>query len=128
MFHIIKSSVSFEETIQELTKALSERQFGVLSTIPLSEKFVAKGLPFEGRITILDVCNPLEAYKVYSIDPLAVNFLPCKFIIREDAAAVTVEMIHPTAMIQLMNNPELTTFAQKIEDALIEVTQQLTTL
>ena len=100
MFHIIKASSSFEETIQELTKALSERQFGILSTIPLSEKFVAKGLPFEGRITILDVCNPLEAYKVYSIDPLAVNFLPCKFIVREDATGVSVEMIRPTAMIQ----------------------------
>ena len=125
MFHITKSSKSFEETIVNLTKALTDHQFGVLSTIPLSEKFVAKGLPFEGRITILDVCNPLEAYKVYTIDPLAVNFLPCKFIVREDSAGVRVEMIRPTELIELMNNPELTTFAQKIEDVLIEVTKAL---
>ena len=73
----------------------------------------------------MDVCNPLEAYKVYTIDPLAVNFLPCKFIVREDSAGVRVEMIRPTELIMLMNNPELTTFAQKIEDVLIEVTKAL---
>lgn len=125
MFHITKSSKSFEETIVNLTKALTDHQFGVLSTIPLSDKFIAKGLPFEGRITILDVCNPLEAYKVYTIDPLAVNFLPCKFIVREDSAGVRVEMIRPTELIELTKNPELTTFAQKIEDVLIEVTKVL---
>ena len=43
MFHITQSSKSFEETIINLTKALTDHQFGVLSTIPLSEKFVAKG-------------------------------------------------------------------------------------
>lgn len=125
MFTITKSSKGFEETIESLSKGLADRQFGILSTIPLSEKFVAKGLPFEGRITILDVCNPLEAYKVYSIDPLAVNFLPCKFIIREDNTGVSIEMIRPTALIKLMDNPELTAFAQKIEDVLIEVVKQV---
>ncbi len=125
MFHITQSPKSFEETITRLTQVLTEHQFGVLSTIPLSEKFVAKGLPFEGRISILDVCNPLEAYKVYSIDPLAVNFLPCKFIVREDEQGVWVEMIRPTALIKLMDNPELTSFAQKIEDVLIEVTKRI---
>jgi hypothetical protein len=34
-------------------------------------------------------------------------------------------MIRPTELIKLMNNPELTTFAQKIEDVLIEVTKAL---
>ena len=125
MFHIVKSSKSFEETINNLTKVLADRQFGILSIIPLSEKFVAKGLPFVGRITILDVCNPLEAYEIHSIDPLAVNFLPCKFVIREDAFSVSVEMIRPTELIKWMNNPELTAFAKKIEAVLIEATQHI---
>lgn len=125
MFHITKSTKSFEETISSLTNALAIRKFGVLSIIPLSEKFLAKGLPFEGRITILDVCNPVEAYEVHSIDPLAVNFLPCKFIIRENDSGVSIEMIRPTEMIKMMGNPLLTEFAQKIEDILIGVVQTL---
>ena len=117
--------LSFEETINRLIKELSEHMFGVLSTIPLSDKFLDKGLEFEGKIRILDVCNPIEAYSVYKIDPLAVNFLPCKFVVREDKGKVTIEMIRPTDLIRLLNNNELTQFALKIENQLLEVVNNI---
>lgn len=112
-------SLSFDETIEQLTKNLAEVKFGVLSTIPLSDKFRDKGLDFAGRLTILDVCNPIEAFSVYKIDPLAVNFLPCKFVIREFNRQVTIEMIRPTDLIALMPNEALLKFARVIEDKLI---------
>lgn len=118
-------NLSFEESINRLIKELSEHKFGVLSTIPLSDKFLDKGLEFEGKIRILDVCNPIEAYSVYKIDPLAVNFLPCKFVVREDKGKVTIEMIRPTDLIRLMNNDELTQFASKIENQLLEVVNNI---
>ena len=117
--------LSFEETINRLIKELSEHKFGVLSTIPLSDKFLDKGLEIEGKIRILDVCNPIEAYSVYKIDPLAVNFLPCKFLVREDKGKVTIEMIRPTDLIRLLNNNELTQFALKIENQLLEVVNNI---
>ena len=117
--------LSFEETINRLIKGLSEHKFGVLYTIPLSDKFLDKGLEFEGKIRILDVCNPIEAYSVYKIDPLAVNFLPCKFVVREDKGKVTIEMIRPTDLIRLLNNNELTQFALKIENQLLEVVNNI---
>ncbi len=117
--------LSFEETINRLIKELSEHKFGVLSTIPLSDKFLDKGLEIEGKIRILDVCNPIEAYSVYKIDPLAVNFLPCKFVVREDKGKVTIEMIRPTDLIRLLNNNELTQFALKIENQLLEVVNNI---
>ncbi len=117
--------LSFEETINRLIKELSEHKFGVVSTIPLSDKFLDKGLEFEGKIRILDVCNPIEAYSVYKIDPLAVNFLPCKFVVREDKGKVTIEMIRPTDLIRLLNNNELTQFALKIENQLLEVVNNI---
>ncbi len=117
--------LSFEETINRLIKELSEHKFGVLSTIPLSDKFLDKGLEFEGKIRILDVCNRSEAYSVYKIDPLAVNFLPCKFVVREDKGKVTIEMIRPTDLIRLLNNNELTQFALKIENQLLEVVNNI---
>ena len=117
--------LSFEETINRLIKELSEHKFGVLSTIPLSDKFLDKGLEFEGKIRILDVCNPIEAYSVYKIDPLAVNFLPCKFVVREDKGKVTIEMIRPTDLIRLLNNNELTQFALKIENQLLKVVNNI---
>lgn len=118
-------SSTFEATLSQLTQHLADAKFGVLSTIPLSEKFKDKGLTFEGRLVILDVCNPMEAYKVYQIDPLAVNFLPCKFIIREAQGNVSVEMIRPTDLIRLMNNPQLTFFATDIETKLLGVLDKM---
>lgn len=118
-------STSFESTLTLLTQYLAEEKFGVLSTIPLSEKFKDKGLEFEGQLVILDVCNPMEAHKVFKIDPLAVNFLPCKFVIREAQGKVTVEMIRPTDLIRLMNDPQLTFFATDIETKLLGVLGKL---
>jgi len=118
-------SLSFDETIEQLTKNLAEEKFGVLSTIPLSEKFRDKGLDFDGRLTILDVCNPIEAFSVYKINPLAINFLPCKFVIREFNRQVTIEMIRPTDLIALMPNDALLKFARVIEDKLISATDKI---
>ena len=118
-------NLSFDETIERLTKGLADQKFGVLSTIPLSDKFIDKGLDFKGKIKILDVCNPIEAYSVFKIEPLAINFLPCKFVIREENNKVTVEMIRPTDMISLMKNEALTRFASTIEIKLIEVVKNL---
>lgn len=118
-------NLTFDETIERLTKGLADQKFGVLSTIPLSDKFIDKGIEFKGRIKILDVCNPIEAYSVYKIDPLAINFLPCKFVVREENNKVTIEMIRPTEMISLMNNELLTRFASTIEIKLIEVVRNL---
>jgi uncharacterized protein (DUF302 family) len=118
-------NTSFDTTITLLTQQLAEAKFGVLSTIPLSEKFKDKGLEFSGRLTILDVCNPMEAHKVIKIEPLAVNFLPCKFVVREVSGQVTVEMIRPTDLIALMNNAQLTIFASDIEKKLLDVLNHL---
>ena len=123
--YIKEVSLSFDETIEQLTKNLAEEKFGVLSTIPLSEKFRDKGLDFDGRLTILDVCNPIEAFSIYKIDPLAVNFLPCKFVIREFKRQVTIEMIRPTDLITLMPNDSLLKFARVIEDKLISATDKI---
>lgn len=118
-------NLSFDEVVERLTKGLADQKFGILSTIPLSDKFIDKGLDFKGKIKILDVCNPIEAYSVYKIDPLAINFLPCKFVIREENNKVTVEMIRPTDLTRLMNNEALTLFASTIETKLIEVVRNL---
>lgn len=123
--YIKEVSLSFDETIEQLTKNLAEEKFGVLSTIPLSEKFRDKGLDFDGRLTILDVCNPIEAFSVYKINPLAINFLPCKFVIREFNRQVTIEMIRPTELIALMPNDALLKFARVIEDKLISVSEKI---
>jgi len=123
--YIKEVALSFDETIEQLTKNLAEEKFGVLSTIPLSEKFRDKGLDFEGRLTILDVCNPIEAFSVYKIEPLAVNFLPCKFVIRESNKQVTIEMIRPTEIIALMPNDALLRFAQVIEEKLISACSKI---
>ena len=118
-------TTSFLSTLTLLTQHLAEAKFGVLSTIPLSEKFKDKGLEFSGRVAILDVCNPMEAYKVIQVDPLAANFLPCKFVVRETQNKVTVEMIRPTDLIRLMNNPQLTFLATDIETRLLGVLDKL---
>lgn len=118
-------TISFDSTFTQLSHELAEVGFGVLSTIPLSEKFKSKGLAYDDRIVILEVCNPMEAYKVVRVDPLAANFLPCKLIIRESSGQVSVEMIRPTDLIRLMNNPQLSFLATDIETRLLGVLDKL---
>jgi len=119
------SPLSFDQTIETLKTKLADAKFGVLAAIPLSEKFKDKGLAFDSRITILEVCNPFEAYTAIGINPTTVNFLPCKLVVTETQGKVTIPMARPSGLIALLGDPSLQSFALKIETTLTSITDTI---
>lgn len=110
---------SFEDTITDLKEALMQAKFGTLCQINMHEKFKDKGIEFDGRITILEICNPFEAFAAINIHPQAIYFLPCKFIVKEKNGVGVIEMVKPSSLMNLLEEPRLVELAIKVETALI---------
>lgn len=110
---------SFEDTIIDLKEALMQAKFGTLCQINMHEKFKDKGIDFHGKITILEICNPFEAFAAINIHPQAIYFLPCKFIVKEKDGVGVIEMVKPSSLMNLLEEPRLVELAIKVETALI---------
>ena len=110
---------TFDQTVTDLKEALMQAKFGTLCQINMHEKFRDKGIEFDGKIAILEICNPFEAFAAISIHPQAIYFLPCKFIVREVNGVGVIEMAKPSALMKLLDNPKLVELAEKVETALI---------
>ena len=110
---------SFESTITDLKDALMLAKFGTLCQINMHERFKDKGIDFDGKITILEICNPFEAFAAIHIHPQAIYFLPCKFIVREKDGVGVIEMVKPSSLMNLLDEPRLIDLAIKVETALI---------
>jgi uncharacterized protein (DUF302 family) len=125
MFHYTADSTkSLEETILSLEERLKEEQFGVLWDLNINEKLEAKGLKLDSTYRILEVCNPKEAHRVLSHNPLISYFLPCKIVVYEDGTGhVKVGMPKPTALISMVEDSGLKEIAQDIENRLMSCIQ-----
>ena len=117
----VTTQMTYEQAKTMLEAKLAEVKFGVLCKLDLPEKFKEKGLTYDGKFTIFEVCNPNEAIKVLTVDPKAVYFLPCKIVVHEKDGMGIVGMIRPTSMIIEMHDPDLDEIALQIEGKLKKV-------
>jgi uncharacterized protein (DUF302 family) len=121
--YVRQTDKSFEDTLEVLKKELADRKFGVLASISLSDKFKDKGLEYNGKLTILEICNPFEASQALSLNPMSVYFLPCKMIVEELNGLTLIKMARPSVLIQILEDQALVSFAQRIEDLLIQAAE-----
>ncbi|WP_102691497.1 DUF302 domain-containing protein [Rummeliibacillus pycnus] len=125
MFHYTAdSSKNMEETIESLKENLKNEQFGVQWIFNINEKLEAKGLTLPQKYQILEVCNPVEAHRVLTKNPLVSYFLPCKIIVFEENNQVKVGMPLPTALISMVEDQDLKEIAESIEKRLIHCIEQ----
>ncbi|WP_397539161.1 DUF302 domain-containing protein [Rummeliibacillus pycnus] len=125
MFHYtVTSSRNMEDTIESLMGNLKKEQFGVQWIFNINEKLEAKGLTLLQKYQILEVCNPVEAHRVLTKNPLVSYFLPCKIIVFEDNDKVNVGMPLPTALISMVEDHDLKEIAESIEKRLIHCIEQ----
>lgn len=121
MFHVtIDSSKSLDETIQSVVENLKTEQFGVQWEFNINEKLSGKGFDLDAQYRVLEVCNPKEAYRVLSENPLVSYFLPCKIVVYEDKEGrVKLGMPKPTALISMVEDNALKDIAADIEKRLV---------
>jgi uncharacterized protein (DUF302 family) len=105
-------SLSYEEAIQKVEKALKAEGFGVLTRIDvkatLKEKLGVDISPF----VILGACNPTLAHQALLIEPEVGLLLPCNVVVREiGGGKVRVEALNPRLMSRLFQSDDVNVVA-----------------
>ncbi|WP_337031482.1 DUF302 domain-containing protein [Paenibacillus illinoisensis] len=120
MFHYtVNTNKTVEQAIVDLTENLKKEKFGVLWNLDMKEKLHEKDVELDMEYHILEVCNPVEAQRVLSENPLVGYFLPCKLAVYEEGGRTKIGMPRPTALIGLVENEALLKIASNIEQRLI---------
>ena len=107
---------TFEEITNELKTELKEQGFGVITEIDMDSKIQEK-LPevVMNPYKILGICNPAFAYETLQIENNIGVFLPCKAIIKDNKdGTIEVVIVNPSALMGMLNNPDLTSIADKV--------------
>jgi uncharacterized protein (DUF302 family) len=116
------SKLDFDKTIEAVTVALEQEEFGVLSVIDLQAKIkekLGKEIP---RYKILGACNPTFAFLALQAEPHIGTMLPCNVIVRDlEDGKVEVSAVDPVASMQAVGNPDLYETAEKIKEKLKRV-------
>ena len=126
-YHFTKTvDMPFEEAVEAITEALSDKGFGILSTIDV-QATMKKKLDADMRpYTILGACNPQFAYKALQSEDKIGTMLPCNVIVQEKAPGqVEVSAVDPVASMQSVDNPALGEIAGEVRDQLKEAVESL---
>ena len=116
----------FAETIENVTAALKERGFGVLTTIDVKATMKAK-LDADFRpYTILGACNPGFAHKALTAEDKIGTMLPCNVIVQEvKPGEVEVAAVDPVASMRGVENVDLASIAGEVRDLLRQTVESL---
>ena len=126
-YHFTKTlSVPFDAAIEQVTAALKEKGFGVLTTIDvkaaLKEKIDVDFRPY----TILGACNPRFAHRALQHEDKIGTMLPCNVVVQQqDDGTVEVSAVDPIASMQAIENPALGEVATEVRGMLKEVVDGL---
>ncbi len=113
---------SYDEAVAEVTDALQEQGFGVLTEINVSA-VLKKKLDIDKRpYIILGACNPVLANQAMEAEPDIGLLLPCNVVVREEEdGSVTIAFMDPSTVLGLVDNPAVPALAAEVRSRLIKV-------
>ncbi|HRW47273.1 MAG: DUF302 domain-containing protein [Caldilinea sp.] len=116
----------YEAAVEQVTAALKEQGFGVLTEIDVKATMKKKlDVDFQ-KYVILGACNPPLAHRALSAEPAIGLLLPCNVIVYEDeAGGSVVSLVDPIAMLGFVDNPALAPVAQEARTRLEKVAAAL---
>lgn len=116
---------SFEETITKVEEALKSEGFGVLTEINVKDTLKKKLNVDYQNYLILGACHPQSAYKALEEEKEIGLLLPCNVIVYEEKGVVTVSAIKPTSAMGMVENQNIASLAQEVEEKLEKVISSL---
>lgn len=116
----------FDTAIENVTAALKEEGFGILTEIDVRATFKKK-LDVDFRpYKILGACNAPFAYKALQAEEKIGTMLPCNVIVREtENGEVEVAAVDPVASMQAIKNEALGEIANTVRERLKRVVEGL---
>ncbi|WP_026688812.1 DUF302 domain-containing protein [Alteribacter aurantiacus] len=115
----VKTDKNPVEVVNDLEMSLKDESFGVLWSFNVKEKLEEKGLGYDDDYYILEVCNPKDAKHVLELTKMTGYFLPCKVVVYTHNGETFVGMPKPTSLMEHVDNPEVRTAANDVEQRLI---------
>jgi uncharacterized protein (DUF302 family) len=124
MIITIRTQKSLGEVRQALEDSVSENRWTLLGMHDVGERLRAKGLVFERKLYVYELCNPSVAKQVLDADVQIGTALPCRVSVYTDRGGVVLETIRPTALLALFNRPELADLAKETEKTIRKIMEQ----
>jgi len=119
-------SCGFQEAIEQVTEALKEEGFGVLTEIDVKATLKKKIDVDRRPYTILGACNPVLANQAINADPDIGLLLPCNVLVREeDDGSVTVNFMDPKSVLGLVKMDGVEELAMEVRGKLERVMNNL---
>jgi len=109
----------FETALEQITEALKNQGFGILSDIDVQATLKKKLDVDRKKYRILGACNPPNAHKALGVEPYIGLMLPCNVVVQEvDDNTTDIAVIDPVASMQAVENDKLHEIAADIRDQL----------
>ncbi len=116
-----KVSGNFEEVVTKVKEELKKEGFGVLADMDVKKTLKEKlGVEFR-NYRILGACNPTFSHQAFTAEDKIGTMLPCNVIVQEKGDIVEVTAVDPVASMMAIENPEVKEIAQKIQEKLRKV-------
>ena len=121
------STKDFQQAIDQVSTALKEEGFGILSTINMQDALKNKLDVDFRKYTILGACNPSFAFKALQHEDKVGLLLPCHVLVEQyDSGTIEVAIIDPITMMSPLSNKDLSHLADEISIKLKKVIESLT--
>ena len=124
MFITFRSKNSIGEVRQKFEDASAGKKFGVQAIHNVTATLQSKGLVFDRKLYIYEICNPGYAKKTLDTNIRISTALPCRVSIYVDGKDVVLETLKPTMLLPMFDEPSLEGTANEVEAAVTEIMQE----
>jgi uncharacterized protein (DUF302 family) len=125
-YHKNLGNITMDQATSRVTEALATEGFGIVSEMNVTETLKKKINVNIRPYKILGACNPGLAHAALQAEEMIGLLLPCNVIVfeREDGTA-NVSFAKPSAMFQVVDNPDMQGMASEVDARIRRVLEQL---
>lgn len=120
----VSTDKSVSDAATALQAAVQANHFGVMQVHNLKETMAKKGVEFERRCLIFEVCQPQQAKKVLDQDMSVSTALPCRISIYEENGKAILATLKPTTLLAMFHTPQLEGVAREVEDTIVKIMKE----
>ncbi len=102
-----KLDIPYEQAVEQVTAALKDEGFGVLTEIDVKATLKKKLDADFRKYVILGACNPPLAHQALKAELEIGLLLPCNVIVYEEDGGSVVSIMDPISMLGVVEKPEL---------------------